>query len=435
MSLFRRLTRTSLAAPFLTGAALIALAGATLLHLGRQRGVPVWDSLWAEDGSVFLTDALHDFPGTFFAQNGGYLHVVPRIVAGGVTAFPVEQAAAAMAGGAALVVALTAAFVYVASSAVFRSRAARAGLAGSVALVPIPGSDLLANVTNLHFYLLFGCFWALLWQSRSVGALVSRSAVVLASTLSDPLSALLLPLAVVPPIVHRDARSFVVPGCFGIGLAVQLLLMWGGEAPRRNWAFAPSDLPDIFSLRVAGGMLVGDRFLDDVWLEYGRAFSYGALLFLTAVVALLLRRSDRATAAFVLISLGYAGLFFAVQLVGRGTGGTDPELGSFHLNGARYVLLPFLFTTAALLALVDRNARARRGAVSVWGRRAALLWLTAILVANYSLVTDRSDGPRWGREVTKARRSCADDAARTARILVAPTPPRVWFANVPCERL
>jgi hypothetical protein len=427
--------RTSLAEPFRGAAVLVALVGAMFLHLERQRGVPVWDSVWAEDGSVFLTDALRDFSGTFFAQNGGYVHVVPRIVAGGATAFPVSDAAAAMAVGAAVVITLIAAFTYVASSAVFRSRAARLCLAGSVVFLPVPGSDLLANATNLHFYLLFACFWALFWQAETMGALVARSPVVLASTLSDPLSALLLPLAVVAPVARRGARSLVVPGFFLIGLAVQLLLMWGGEAPRRNWAFALTDLPDIFSLRVTGGMLVGDRFLDDGWLEYGRAFSYGALLFVTVVVALLMRRSDRPTAAFVVISLGYAGLFFSVQLVGRGTGGMDPELGSFHLNHARYVLLPFLFMTAAVLALVDRRAEARRDAVSVWARRAALLWLTSVLVANYSLATDRSDGPRWGREVTKARRSCTDDAARTTRILVAPSPPRVWFAKVPCERL
>jgi hypothetical protein len=429
------MTSRPLAGRLRSAAILVALVGATFVHLLRQRGVPLWDSVWAEDGSVFLTDALRDFSGTFFDQNGGYVHVVPRLVAVAAAALPVDAAAAAMSAGAAVVIALIAGFTYVATSAVLRSRAARLGVAASVALVPVPGSDLLGNATNLHFYLLFACFWALFWQSQTIGALVSRSTVVLASTLSDPLSTLFLPLAVVAPVVRREGRSLIVPGFFLIGLAVQLGLMWGGEAPRRNWGFALIDVLDIFSLRVTGGMLVGDRFLDDGWLEYGRAFSYGALLFVTVVVALLMRRSDRPTAAFALISLAYAGLFFCVQLVGRGTGGTDPDLGSFHLNGARYVLLPFLFTTAALLALVDRRAAAHGDAVSVWARRVALLWLAAVLVVNYSLVTDRSSGPRWGRELTNARRSCSDDATDAARILVAPTPPRVWFAEVPCERL
>jgi hypothetical protein len=417
------------------GAGLVVLTGAAILHLARQRGVPPWNSLWAEDGSVFLSGALRDFPGTLFAENGGYIHVVPRIVAGIAAAVPVETAAAVMAAGASVVVALISGFVYFASAEVLRSRPVRLGLAATVLLLPVPGSDLLANATNLHFYLLFACFWALFWQSETPGALGSRSAVVLAASLSDPLSALLLPLAIVAPLARRSLRALAVSGIFLAGLAVQLLVTWGGERPERNWGFRPSDLLDIFSLRVTGGLLVGDRFLDNAWLAYGRTFSYGALLLVTAVIAFLLLRSERSTVAFVLISLGYGCLFFCVQLVGRGTGGMDPDLGVFQLNGARYVLLPFLFTTAAVLALVDRAPRLGESATWTWARRAGLLWLAALLVANYSVVSDRSPGPRWDRELTRARASCTARNEEVARVLVAPSPPRVWFATVPCGRL
>jgi hypothetical protein len=417
------------------GIGLVVLAGAAILHLARQRGVPSWDSLWAEDGSVFLSGALRDFPGTLFAENGGYIHVLPRIIAGIAAALPVEDAAAVMAAGASVIVALSAGFVYVASAEVLPSRAARLGLAAAVLLLPVPGSDLLANATNLHFYLLFACFWALFWQSETPVALGARSAVVLAATLSDPLSALLLPLAIVAPLARRSIRALAVAGLFLTGLALQLLVTWGGERPQRNWGFRPSDLLDIFSLRVTGGLLVGDRFLGDLWLAYGRAFSYAALLVVTIIMAFLLLRSQRPTVAFVLISLGYGCLFFCVQLVGRGTGGMDPDLGVFQLNGARYVLLPFLFTTAAILALVDRALGLRRKAAWAWGRRAALLWLAALLVANYSVVSDRSRGPRWDRELTKARASCSATNKSIARVLVAPSPPQVWFASVPCDRL
>jgi hypothetical protein len=70
--------------------AVAVLCGATLLHLARQRGVPVRNSLWAENGRVFLSDAIRDFPGTLLDQNGGYIHVVPRLVGGVVAALPVS---------------------------------------------------------------------------------------------------------------------------------------------------------------------------------------------------------------------------------------------------------------------------------------------------------------------------------------------------------
>jgi hypothetical protein len=418
------------------GGVLAVLSAGTLLHLARQRGVPVWNSLWAEDGRVFLTGALQDFPGIFFEQNGGYLHVVPRAIAGIVALLPVREAAAGMAVGSAAVIALIAGFVYVASSEIFESRTARFLLAATVLLVPVPGHELLANTTNLHFYLLFACFWALAWQAETPVALGARGAVVVATTLSDPISALFLPLAIVGPVARRSVRALVVSALFLAGLLVQFAVIAGGARPERNWGFRLGALLDVFSLRVAGGLLVGDRFLGDAWAAYGRAFAYGAFLAVAALITVLLVRSDRRTIAFALISLGYAGLFFCVQLVGRGTGGIDPEVHGPRLDAARYILLPFLLVTTTILVLVDRgHARRQASRGWAWGRRAALLWLVALLAVNYSVTNDRSRGPRWDRELREARGACSTGGARSVRVLVAPSPPRVWFATVPCNRI
>jgi hypothetical protein len=408
------------------GGALAALAAGTLLHLERQRGVPLWNSLWAEDGQVFLSGAVRNFRGTFFEQNGGYVHVVPRLIAGIVATLPMHEAAAGMAVGAAAVVASIAGFVYVASSEIVPSRTPRLALAAAVLLLPVPGSELLANATNLHFYLLFACFWALLWQSETAFALGSRSAVVVATALSDPLSALFLPLGIAAPIARRSVRALVVSGLFLAALVVQLAIIAGGARPERNWGFRLGALPEIFALRVGGGLLVGDRFLGDAWDGYGRAFAYGALVLVAAVIVLLLRHSDRRRIVFALIALAYAGLFFCVQLVGRGTGGMDPDLHGFRLNAARYILVPFLLVTSVVVVLAERRS---------WTRRAALVWLVALLAVNYSVTSDRSRGPRWDRELTTARRTCSSADRRSAKVLVAPSPPRVWFARIPCRRI
>jgi hypothetical protein len=426
-----RCTSTARAAPTLyRGAALLlAIAGATALHLLRQRGDGAWESLWAEDGSVFVTDAHRDFTGTLFAQNGGYAHLVPRLIAGVSALFPVDRAAAAVAVGGSVVIALLAAFVFAASAEVLRSWAARLGLAAAVLLLPIPGDELYANTLTLHFYLLFACFWALVWQAETRGALAVRCAVVLAATLGDPLAVLLLPLAVVAPAMRRRRSSLAVSGVFLAGLATQLLIMTGGEMPERNWSFRLGDLPQIFALRVTGGLLVGDHFLGDLWLDYGHTFSYMALAVVAVILAVLLLRADRPTAAFALLAISYAGLFFCVQLVGRGTSGIAQHAGSFHLHHARYVLLPFLFLVTALLALIDR-APSR-----VWLRGAAAVWLVALIAVNYRIgPNDRSTGPRWQPEVSAARAACKRPH-QVARILVAPAPPEVWFARIRCDRL
>lgn len=408
---------------------LLALAAASALHLLRQRGHGAWESLWAEDGSVFLTDAHRDFTGTVFALNGGYVHLVPRLIAGVVGLLSVDRAALAVSLGGSAVLALLAAFVYAASGQALRSRAARLGLAAALLLLPIAGDELYANLLNLHFYMVFACFWALVWQAETGGALAARSAIVVAVTLSDPLTVLLVPLVLVGPAMRRTSRAFVVPGVFLAGLAAQLLLMQSGELPQRNWAFHVSDLPEIFALRITGGLLVGDHFLGDLWLEYGHAFSYTALGVVALVLAALLLRADRRTAAFSLIAVLYAGLFFCVQMTGRGTSGIAPVTGSFHLHHARYALLPFLFLVTALLALVDR------GPPRPWLRGAAAVWLVALIAVNYQIgPNDRSSGPRWQPQLAEARARCTrrDDVAR---ILVAPAPPKVWFAHLRCDLL
>ena len=409
----------------------VVVAGGSLLHLARQRQTGAWESLWAEDGSVFLTDAHRDFADTLFAQNGGYVHVVPRAIAGVAAMLPVEFAATTFAVLGSVVVALSALFVYFASGEVLRSSYSRLGLAAAVLLLPVAGAELYANAVNLHFYLVFACFWALVWQSTTPSALVARSGIALAATLSDPVCALLVPLAVVAPLTRRSVRALVVPTAFLVGVGVQLLLMRGGESPERNWEFHLEDLPDIFSLRVGGGLLVGDRLLDDLWLSLDRTFSYAALTALAVLVVALLWRSNRRMAAFALLALSYAGLFFCVHLVGRGTGGMDPEVGSFHLNGARYVLLPFLFSVAALLALIEGWPGR-----STWPRAIALAWLGLLLAVNLPIGPNtRSEGPRWSDELTISRVDCSERDAANARILVAPAPPDVWFAEIPCSKL
>ena len=412
------------------GVLLVAIAAA--LHVVRQRETPAWDSLWAEDASVFLTDAYRDFGGTLLEQNGGYVHVVPRLIGGIAALFPLEDAAVVFAVAGSIVVALLAAFVYAASAEVLRSRSLRLGLAAAVALLPIAGSELYANALNLHFYLVYVCFWALVWQAETRAAIAARSSAALAATLSDPVCALLLPLAVVGPVARRSRGAVAVSLSFGAGLAVQLVLMRGGANPERNWAFSVWDVPDIFSLRVAGGLLVGDRFLDDAWLSLGRAFSVAAVAILATVIVVLAIGNTRRTVVFSLIALTYAGLFLGVHLAGRGTGGMDPELGSFHLEGARYALLPFLFVLTAVLTLVDGT----RWSHAAWIRIAAVLWIVALLGANYAVGPNtRSSGPRWSVELWSADRACLADTAATARVLAAPAPPQVWFARIPCSRL
>jgi hypothetical protein len=264
-------------APALASALVALLAG---LLLARQAVVSAWDTIWAEDGFAFLSDALSgDALGAVVEPHGGYIHPLPRAAAAVAAVLPLELAAVVLSAAWALVLALLAAFVYAASGEILRSRALRVALAALTALLPAAGSELLGNTANLHFYLVYACFWAFVWRKTTTLALTARATVVAVTALSDPLTLLFAPLALWNAVSRRGRRELVVPASLLAGLAVQLgATTLAGESPERLTRFDATDLPLLFALRVTGSLLVGDRFLDDAWLSLGRVFAYGALL-------------------------------------------------------------------------------------------------------------------------------------------------------------
>jgi hypothetical protein len=394
------------------------------LELARQAAVSAWDTVWAEDGSVFLRDALNEsFVSTLAQPYGGYVHVLPRLIAGLAATAPLEQAAIIFSVAWAVVISLSALFVYFASAEVFRSNWTRLALSALVAFLPAAGSELLGNATNLHFYLTYTCFWALVWRSETRGALAARAVVVAAATLSDPLTLLFTPLLVHRTFVRRARSAFVIPFVFASGLAVQFAAMVSSESPQRLTRFDPGDIPPLFALRVTGSLLVGDRFIDDLWFAFGRSFAYGALALVALACCFGAAKVGRSTRGFVVLCAAYATTFFVVDLFGRGSAGMRPgyDEATWHLAGARFTYAPILFLSAALLAIAD--GLPRRFPTSRWRRvqPVALTFAVALVVANFSFSSERSLGPGWQESLAAARARC-DRSGGEARVPVAPGP-------------
>jgi hypothetical protein len=402
----------------------VLVAFAIALELAREAAVSAWGTVWAEDGSVFLKDALDEpFLSTLVHPYGGYVHVLPRLIAGVAASAPLEQAAIVFSVAWAVVISLSALFVYFASAQVFRSKWTRLALSVLVAFLPAAGSELLGNATNLHFYLTYTCFWALVWRSETRGALAARAVVVAAATLSDPLTLLFTPLVVHRTLVRRARSAFIIPFVFASGLAVQFAAMLSSEGPQRLTRFDPGDIPPLFALRVTGSLLVGDRFIDDLWFAFGRGFAYGALALVVLACCIGAAKVGRSTRGFVVLCAAYATTFFVVDLFGRGSAGMRPgyDEATWHLAGARFTYAPILLLSAALLAIAD--GLPRRVPTSRWRRLqpAALALAVALVVANFSFSSERSLGPGWQESLAAARARC-DRTGGEARVLVAPAP-------------
>src|SRR5881398_3679254 len=99
---------TRLRARETAGLALALFALAVVVEIARIGWSASLDSLWAEDGPIFLQGAMtHSFFGAVTAEYAGYLVVVPRLIGEAASALPLHDAPETISILAAAVAALS----------------------------------------------------------------------------------------------------------------------------------------------------------------------------------------------------------------------------------------------------------------------------------------------------------------------------------------
>lgn len=422
--------------PLLAGLWIVA---ATALSMLRQPGVPSWNAFWAEDGEIFFQGALERSLLSGVVQDwAGYLHLAPRLVGEVATLVPLRHAPFVFALLGSLVVAVLSTYVFFASRSVLSTVWARALVAGLFVLAPVTAFEVAANAVDLHWYLLYAAFWALLARPTTRGGRVAGAVVVVVATLSDPLVALLAPLAILQALADEGRRRWVTPGLLFLALVVQGIVSRTGDAPERFTPFDAVDIPGIFGLRVAGSALVGDRHVGDFWTRFGWAFVVASLIVVAIGVVLALRATSGGTRRFVVIAVGYSVLVALVPLVVRGTGEMAPMADMFSYNGSRYTVMPIQLLTVAAIAVVDRGVSRRP--FSAWRTAQYALALHALVVVllGVGITNVRSPGPPWREALQAAEAQCATPA-QTVEILTPPAAPPddpgAWTVTVRCEDL
>lgn len=239
-------------------AALAVLAGAAV-SLARQPGIGALDTIWAEDGQVFLADAVNrSLPDALTTSYAGYFHTGPRLLAELAALAPAGWAAAVLAGSAAVVTAGLAVLVYVASAAHLRSTVARVAAAAITVVPPLAQQDVPNSIANLHWPALYALFWVLLWTPVAwPGRVVAVATTALVAT-SDILVLALLPLALLRVAVRRDRHSTVLAAMFAGGVALQLLGLVIGTSTRET-DLNPVQAGIGYLHRAVPGALVGSR--------------------------------------------------------------------------------------------------------------------------------------------------------------------------------
>jgi hypothetical protein len=425
------------AAPLTVGR--VALAAAAVLvgagiSLGRIGGPGPFNSIFAEDASNFLNDAINHGPlRAIFTPFNGYYHIGPRLLAEVASHAPLAWAPAVLSVEAALVTSLVAVGVYIASAGHLRSTAARLLVAVPVVAMPVAenvAATATNNVATLQFFAIYAAFWMLLWvPATRLGKTVAVLTVAL-TAFSTVLTALLLPLALVRLYVRRRHADVATVAVIAAGTAMHLIALALGLTSRPPFLqprLAPAWALDGYVRWALPHQLFGFRWTG-LPLEAGSYQQFrlveAAWFIVVAVLvgALLQRRAPGQGSAWTPL-WGLAGIA-AVYSMGL----LLFQLMSSGRPEERYNIAPGLLLVVALAALLKPSGTIRGSAA--FALYAVLV--VVVMAVNYRDDTARSQGPAWDNTLRRGAAECAQNPTLTA---VALTASGNGVVRVACEKL
>ncbi|MFD4675517.1 hypothetical protein ACFWNN_37720 [Lentzea sp. NPDC058450] len=385
------------------------------------------DHLWAEDGARFMVDAVRSPVLTNLVDPyGGYLHAFPRLVAQVVALLPIEWTAAGFAICAAILRALVALITFAASKAYLKSTPMRFALAALVIVLPAGNSETLNNVTNLHWFLLYGVFWALLWRNAPR---VPVALFVVLSALTSPLVFILAPIAVVRLFQSRKE----VPIAFLGALVVQgVTMLFADRAPYSHDPVDPVQVLLASLLRVPVVAFTGSERVTDFYPAQGNFVILAALLVAAVPIAAALRFGDRAGRTLALVAVAYSVVLIVACLVLNWAQVLQVQAPDVVMAGQRYSIAPCLFLFTAIFVGLDATPQKTWERVVVVGSRYLVGFLVVVSIfSHFRVPRTVLTGIEWDDSLARARAECAAGATE-ARL---EHEPQDWFFIVPCASI
>jgi hypothetical protein len=402
-----------------------------ILRIGPSAGL---DSLWAEDGQIFFQGALvGDFWQTLFSPYAGYLVLVPRLIGEAGALVPLRDAAGAVAVASSLVVALCGLAVWFASSGHIHNPWLRGTLAALTVLAPVAGLESVVSGAYVLWYLLFACFWLLLWRPESASGAVLGALLLLATGLSTPGLWFFAPLAALRLLAARGWRDWLLVGAYAIGAAIQVPVIAANSEAAADPVWT-NDIWTAYVQRVVDGAAFGERIGGAAWAELGWAFLIALLAGLAAALVLGWRRSEPSARWLAAVAIPTSLLMFVASAYQRAVG-TDMVWPAGDHSGiaGRYAIVPALLLVSAALALIDRSRRRAEPGRTPWAAVAAVSVLTLGLASSFYLRNPEVRGtPSWGSALESAATACVEEDLPEGR--VATSPPG-FGVGIPCDDL
>jgi hypothetical protein len=426
-------------------AAVVAVLAGTAVSLFRVTGTGPFQTIWEEDSRDILTDALN-MSGlkAVIRPAVGYYIIFPRLLGELATLFPISWAAAVLSISSALVTALLALTVYVASAAHLSHRVPRLLAAAPILFAPV-AENFLSEVYNrpvcLHFFALYTLFWVLLWTPSGRGGRWSALAIVFFTATSTVLVAGMLPLAALRVVVRRDRYGLLALLTILGGSALHYSANVRGLTSRAG--INETVLDPVWALKMFGDETVPLSMLGFRWakvLAFGPDVTTSLLGWLVVVVIVAVgafaawKRWTRPPWLLLTVTLLHAVALHCMMVMAGGGA------------AMRYVLVVELLLFAALGMLMSPAPRETADAAPAgWRPRFDRRTAPVLALAAYVLVvgavnyrfedTYRHNSPRWKDQIVAASELCrSEPQLQHVWIRTAPQP---WYSlvYVPCHEV
>jgi hypothetical protein len=452
----------------------------------RQAGVPATQTLWAEDGLIFYSQALaHSFWRTLVTAYNGYDQLVPRLVIQLAKVGPIADVSTVVALSGAGGLAVLGCLVFHMSRGHIASPALRGLLVAAMVALPLANVEMLDNLVNLPWWLFFAAFWALLWRPETPAGRVAAALVCCLAAASEPLVGVFVVLAAFRVWALPRLREQACTVGLGIGLVYQAAVVLGNHGENSFPKAGLSGLPTDFALRVGLGWLGGMRGTDDIvrW-DKTLAEVLGAALFAAIGVAGV-KLGSRQGRAFIIAAAIMAPICFAVPVWLRGAGPFMQLAATSVGYGGRYAATSILMLVSAVLVLAGDLSTGRRwrgrslnpgsapplarapapaparasapapalapapahfanttgragffgdsagGSRPLWVFVACTVLLLPAWVADFRDSNGRANGPTWQSQLSVAVTTCRTEPRQ--RVVLVPIDPHRWSVYLPCR--
>lgn len=243
---------------------------------------------YAEDGYVFFQSAWeHGFLSSLVETYSGYLHIVPRVVAGCALLVPLLYAPLVFNLSALLIMLIP--VLYLLSNRTRSLPSFSARVVCAALFVSMPASqETYVNITNAHWYLMFAaCFMFAAEPPVNKRQLAADTLVLGAFALSSPLSVVFIPVAVAR--VWRDrrraglAQPWLAPTTLGLGVTLQAIASLPHPRVMKGFAATYGAFPLVKEFVMYGfyNATLG------IWGNYQHFASFGTAAYLLGLTALM----------------------------------------------------------------------------------------------------------------------------------------------------